>query len=57
MSKVLEKCRSILATQRRSDNESLKRLVKAVAREMKVFITETDVEHAVRHLKYGCVIW
>lgn len=57
MSKVLEKCKSLLATQRKSDNESLKRLIKAVAREMKVFVTETEVERAVTYLKYGRAIW
>lgn len=57
MSKVLEKCKNLLATQRKSDNESLRRLIKAVAREMKVFVTETEVERAVTYLKYGRAIW
>ena len=54
MGRLIEKCRQILATQRKSD---LHRFVTEIAREMKVNITETQIDQVVNHLKYGCVIW
>lgn len=54
MGKLIEKCRQILATQRKSD---LKRFVTEIAREMRVNITEMQIDQVVNHLKYGCVIW
>lgn len=57
MGRVLDKCKELLATQRKSDSDSLRKLIKAVAREMKVYITETNLEHAVNYLKYGMAIW
>jgi uncharacterized protein YpuA (DUF1002 family) len=57
MSKVLERCKAILANKRCSDNTSIERLVSAVARQMKVSVTDGQLQRAVTYLKYGCVIW
>ena len=57
MSKVLERCKRILAIQRKSDNESIGKLIRETARELKVNATETQIERAIVYLKYGCVIW
>ena len=57
MGKVLEKCKCILATQRKSDNESICRLIRETARELKVNVTETQMERAIVYLKYGCMVW
>lgn len=57
MGRVLEICKGKLLTQRKSDNESLRKLIISVAREIKVTITETQIDHAVIYLKYGKVIW
>ena len=57
MSKVLERCKRILAIQRKSDNESIGRLIRETAKELKVNATETQIERAIVYLKYGCAIW
>ena len=57
MSKVLERCKQILAVQRKSDNESIKQLVSAVARQLSVSVSDVQLEHAVIYLKYGKVVW
>ena len=57
VSKVLERCKRILAIQRKSDNESIGRLIRETARELKVNATETQIERAIVYLKYGYAIW
>lgn len=57
MGRVLEICKGKLLSQRKSDNDSLRKLIIAVAREIKVNVTETQVERAVMYLKYGKAVW
>lgn len=57
MSRVLELCKVKLATQRKSDNESLRHLIREIARELKVSITETTIDKAIVYLKYGKAVW
>lgn len=54
MSRILEKCKAILATRKCSD---LERLVSAVARQLGVSVTDGQIEKAVVYLKYGKAIW
>ena len=57
MSRILEKCKAILATRKCSDSTSLERLVSAVARQLGVSVTDGQIEKAVVYLKYGKAIW
>ena len=57
MGRVLEICKGKLLSQRKSDNDSLRKLIIAVAREIKVNVTETQVERDVMYLKYGKAVW
>lgn len=57
MSKVLAKCREILATKRANDNADIERLVSAIARQLGVSVTEEQMERAVVYLRHGCVVW
>jgi len=54
MSKILARCREILAERKCQD---LERSVSAVARQMNVSVTDEQVQKAALCLKYGRVVW